>query len=197
MCILSIDESLPYAVLREIFIGANLAEMPSEEIFVVLIFICTCALPHPPALHVRNVSMVSFLVEAMYNGERVPRLVYNADIWASVVGEEFRKMTNSRLVGGILTDHCCSVNLAHFHLLHFPQPHYRCRLTGVDGSTRVLKRRLYKCNRLLDASMCSITCSKFDVKFRLLKFSVFSRLHTKYTKICTIRKFPAIRYLVI
>ena len=28
--------------------------------------------------------------------------VYNADIWASVVGEEFREITNSRLVGGIL-----------------------------------------------------------------------------------------------
>ena len=28
--------------------------------------------------------------------------VYNADIWASVVGEEFRKITNSHLVGGIV-----------------------------------------------------------------------------------------------
>ena len=44
--------------------------------------------------------------------------VYNADIWASVVGEEFRKMTNSRLVGGILADRCCSLN---FNLSHFPR----------------------------------------------------------------------------
>ena len=35
--------------------------------------------------------------------------VYNADIWASVVGKNF-EMTNSRLVGGILADRCCSVN---------------------------------------------------------------------------------------
>ena len=27
--------------------------------------------------------------------------IYKADIWASVIGEEFRKMTNSRLVGCI------------------------------------------------------------------------------------------------
>ena len=38
--------------------------------------------------------------------------VYNTDIWASVVGEEFLKMTNSCLVGGIHTR--CSVNLAYF-----------------------------------------------------------------------------------
>ena len=65
--------------------------------------------------------------------------IYNADIWASVVGEEFLKMTNGCLVGGILANHCCSVNLAYFHSLHFPQPRYRCRLTGVDAYTGVWK----------------------------------------------------------
>ena len=45
--------------------------------------------------------------------------VYSADIWASVVGE---KMTNSHLPGGgILADHCCSMNLAYCHLSHYPQ----------------------------------------------------------------------------
>ena len=41
-------------------------------------------------------------------------------------------MTNSRLVGGVglLTDCCCSVNLAYFRLTW---------LTGVDGSTGVWK----------------------------------------------------------
>ena len=31
--------------------------------------------------------------------------VYSADMWASVVGDKFRKMTNSRLVGDILALH--------------------------------------------------------------------------------------------
>ena len=65
--------------------------------------------------------------------------VYNADIWASVVGEEFQKVTNRRLLSGILANRCCSVNLAYFHLSHFPQAHYHHRLTGVDGSTGVWK----------------------------------------------------------
>ena len=43
----------------------------------------------------------------------VRRYVYNADIWASVVGEEFRKM--GHLVGGILAHRCCSVNLTYYH----------------------------------------------------------------------------------
>ena len=53
-------------------------------------------------------------------------------------------MANSHLVGSILADRCCSVNLAYFHLSHFPQPRYCRRLTGVDGSIGVWKaiRRL-------------------------------------------------------
>ena len=51
-------------------------------------------------------------------------------------------MTNSRLVGGILADRCCSVNL--ICCTSHAESRYRSRLTGVDGSTGVWKavRRL-------------------------------------------------------
>ena len=116
--------------------------------------------------------------------------VYNADIWASVVGEELKKMTNS-----ILANHCCSVNLAYFYSSHFPQARYGRRLTGVDGSTGVWKavRRL----EITNAITCSPPpCVQLPVQNLTLKFRLFyfrtSRLHTKHS---TVQKFPAIRYI--
>ena len=55
---------------------------------------------------------------------RASGYIYNADIWASVVGKNFEKWriaawlslvprslgTRLRLAGGILADRCCSVN---------------------------------------------------------------------------------------
>ena len=89
--------------------------------------------------------------------------VYSADIWASVVGE---KMTNSHLVGGILADRCCSMNLAYCHLSHFPQTHYRRRLTGVDGSTGV-----WKAVRMLEIPLQTPSLARrfhvFDCPFKI------------------------------
>ena len=89
-------------------------------------------------------------------------------------------MTNSRLVGGILADRCCSVNLT-CRTSHV-ESRYRSRLTGVDGSTGVwkavrrleipLKRHRHDC--LVAASACSIAHSKFDIKILTVKiFAVF------------------------
>ena len=101
--------------------------------------------------------------------------VYNTDIWASVVGEEFLKMTNSCLVGGMHTR--CSVNLAYFHLSNFPQARYRRRLTGIDGSTGV-----WKAGRRLEIPLQTPSLAHrfhvfdcpFKLTFRLLKFSQLS-----------------------
>ena len=74
--------------------------------------------------------------------------IYKAIIWASVVGEEFREVMNCHLAAGILANHCCSVNLAYFSVLHFPQSCYCHRLKAcVDGSTGLWKaiRRLEDC----------------------------------------------------
>ena len=113
--------------------------------------------------------------------------VYNADIWASVVDKNL--MTNSRLVGGILTFICRTF---------YAESRYHSRLTGVDGSTGVWKaiRRLE-----INTIACSplprvrLPVQNLTLKFRRLKFSqfLFSYLEVKYTKISTVQKFPAIR----
>ena len=101
--------------------------------------------------------------------------VYSAGIWASVVGE---KMTNSHLVGGILADRCCSMNLAYCYLSHFPQTRYHRRLTGVDGSTGVWKAVQtleipLQTPSLARASTCSIAHSKFDVTIKIFAVFIF------------------------
>ena len=107
--------------------------------------------------------------------------VYNANIDLGLCCWQLR-MTNSRLVGGILTDRCCSVNwLTFICRTSHTESHYRSKLTGVDGSTGVWKavqrleiNTVIKCHRLLAASTCSIACSKFDVKISTVKiFAVF------------------------
>ena len=55
--------------------------------------------------------------------------VYSADIWASVVGKNFEKMTNSRLVGGIAT---------HRSLVPSPTPSFSSLLSTVLSSDEKL-----------------------------------------------------------
>ena len=107
------------------------------------------------------------------------------------------------LVCGILADCCCSVNLAYFHLSHFPQAHYRCLLSDVDRSTGVWKavQRL-EIPLQLNAIACSLLpCVRLPVqnlmlKFRLLKFSVFIFVSRRFIR-NTVAPYEISRYTVL
>ena len=107
------------------------------------------------------------------------------------------------MVGGILADRCCSINMDYCHLSHFPQTRYRRRLTGVrvDGSTGV-----WKAIRTLEINV--IACSplprvqlpvqNLTLKFRRLKFTQFlySYLEASYEIYENLHRTKISRYTV-
>ena len=80
-----------------------------QQNFSYFKFSYACTLPCPLALHIRIRvdGVISVSVEAIHNGERVPRLQCCSNYGPLLLARNFKKK-NSRLVGGIHDDHCCS-----------------------------------------------------------------------------------------
>ena len=158
-----------------------------------------CILPRPLSLHVRNVSMVRcrflFSVEAMHNGERVPRLqcwYLGLCCW--------REMTISYLVGGILADRSLVPRRSVIgtrlrrSLLLWMNLAYCLTVTGVWKAVRTPEIPLQ--TPLLARRLCvRLPVQNLTLKFRRLKFSrfLFSYLEASYgiiRKLAPYENFP-------